>query len=305
MNIFKDLRIGLVCGFSGFTKISGDVISRNIIKEGGTFYNQISIKDHLEELNYLIVPAQSSLIKLLEILQLEKLPLCNIVIPDWAINSYKEKKLLSYLSYQWVDTEIKLPSKRESENTYVDQAQANINQKKMILYNENISEMNRKEKTNYITGENTKLREDLLYNKDDYTFSKEKNNLNEHITGVLEILINNYMLLKDKGRSFAYRSAITSLRSYPEKITCSEQVRNLSKVGLKIQKKIKEILETGTLKRVQAMDGLERLRSIKEFNKIWGIGTSTAERLFISGYRSILDLRAKISNILNENQKIG
>ena len=82
MNIFKDLRIGLVCGFSGFTKISGDVISRNIIKEGGTFYNQISIKDHLEELNYLIVPAQSSLIKLLEILQLEKLPLCNIVIPD-------------------------------------------------------------------------------------------------------------------------------------------------------------------------------------------------------------------------------
>ena len=80
---------------------------------------------------------------------------------------------------------------------------------------------------------------------------------------------------------------------------------SLSKEGLKIQKKITEILKTCTLKRVQAMDGLERLKSIKEFNKIWGIGTSTAERLFISGYRSILDLRAKISNILNENQKIG
>ena len=80
--------------------------------------------------------------------------------------------------------------------------------------------------------------------------------------------MNNYILLKDEGRKLGYRSAIMSLKAFPEKITSVDQVENLSKIGKKIKKKIFEILETGTLERVNSMNENARLKSLKEFTQI-------------------------------------
>jgi len=70
-----------------------------------------------------------------------------------------------------------------------------------------------------------------------------------------------------------YRNAITKLRSYPERITSWEQAKDINKIGHKSLLKIKEILETGTFTRVIAMEDNQRLKRLKLFKKIWGVGT--------------------------------
>ena len=318
MTTFKDLKVSVLSGFSGFARLSGDVICRNISREGGVVISPKDIQMHLDELNCLIVPAESSLSKILETLSLKTLPPCNIVTPNWAIESIKSKRKLPFSDYLWIQMSIEIPAKREADAQISDSpskrthANIDITGNKSLGEAENLSvqvqpspEMNRKGENINALADDSKLRKDLLRNRDKFSFSKERTNHNEHITSVLEILMNNYAMLRDKGRSMAYRFAIVSLQSYPEKITCAEQVQNLQKVGSKIKKKIAEILETGTLKRVKAMDEQGRLKSLKEFNKIWGIGATTAEKLYSLGYRSIQDLRANIPSILNENQRIG
>lgn len=143
--------------------------------------------------------------------------------------------------------------------------------------------------------------------KGKFQFAKDMQsvNHNEHITSVLETLMRNYEMLKDKGRYFAYRDAVLRIKNHPERIYCVEQVRGQYRFGEKMLKKIGEILDTGTVRRVQAMDEMQYLKSLKEFCNIWGVGTATADKLYKLGYRSISDLRAKPAAILNPSQLIG
>jgi DNA polymerase lambda len=305
MEVFKHAKIGILSGFSGFTKMSSDVISRNIIKQGGIIYDLPMIRSDSNDLDCLIVPENATLSKILEVLQTKKLPLCQLVTPAWAIDSIKEKKMLPFENFGWV--QIELPIKREMIENHEEVSSKYSKNSNLRSNFRNFSspEIIRNEKKTEVLDESLGLNKNLPGNRDIFQFEKEQSNQNDHITSVLEVLRNNYALLRDKGRTFAYRSAIISLKSHPEKITSVEQVENLQKVGSKIKKKIGEILETGTLKRVQAMDELERLKCIKEFSKIWGIGSTTADKLFSMGYKSIADLKKKIPTILNENQKIG
>lgn len=143
--------------------------------------------------------------------------------------------------------------------------------------------------------------------KGKFQFAKEAptENLNEHITSVLEKLMQNYEMLKDRGRYFAYRDAVLRIKSHPERIYCTEQVRGMYRFGEKMLKKIGEILDTGTVRRVKAMDEMQYLKSLKEFCTIWGVGTATADKLYKLGYRTIADLRARPADILNPSQLIG
>lgn len=310
--MFNGEVVCVISGFAGFTRLSAEVICRNIVREEGKVVGVDEIEGN--QVTCIIVPNESKLGKILQVLKIGQLPGCNIVVPNWAIDSVKRKKKLPFAGYHWVESiaevddggkkdqqetiDVELPLKREAES----ESPEEINKKVMGP----ASEIVRKEpKPSAIDEETLQLRKELLNNRDRFNFAKKRINLNEHITSVLEVLMSNYTILKDKGRSFAYRFAIISLQSFPEKITNLDQVEKLHKVGGKIKKKIGEILETGTLRRVKAMDELGRLKSIKEFSGIWGIGSATADKLYSLGYRSIADLRANVPSCLNDNQRIG
>jgi DNA polymerase/3'-5' exonuclease PolX len=47
---------------------------------------------------------------------------------------------------------------------------------------------------------------------------------------------------------------ITALRAYPKQVEKIEEVENIYGIGRKMKKKIKEILETGKLKKADALD---------------------------------------------------
>ncbi|OMJ80130.1 hypothetical protein SteCoe_19671 [Stentor coeruleus] len=302
--IFDGYKICVLSGFAGFTKMSGEIISKNISKNGGTIIPLPQARNQTSNLTLIIVPEQSDEKMILKVMNLTSLPSCPLVSPNWAINSTNSKTLHDPNDYQIKKTE--LPIKRQSPQTYQSPPQSPFEAYKTLplVPLSNSPEMNRTQTNPILNQNNTRLHDDLLQNKDKYMFTKEQPNLNEHITSVLEILMENYFLLRDRGRGFAYRSAIIVLKSHPEKIICGDQVGNLQKVGKKIKKKIQEILETGTLKRVKAMDEQSRLKAIKEFSKIWGVGSATADKLFTLGYRTLDDLRKNIPQFLNDNQRI-
>jgi hypothetical protein len=54
-------------------------------------------------------------------------------------------------------------------------------------------------------------------------------------------------MVKDRGRMFAYRDAISRIRNFPDEITSADQLEGKYRIGPKIKKKVDEIIATGTL----------------------------------------------------------
>jgi DNA polymerase/3'-5' exonuclease PolX len=299
--VFEDMKICILSGFSGFTKLSAEVIARNIKKSAGQVVSPADPEFNLESLTCVIVPEAAQITKILEVLHVKSLPACPLVTPSWAIESYSKKESKEFSKYLYINYQ--LPSKSEADKQPVVKVTSfqgvNSSPEKIGKF-EKMKSLN----TDYLKNDKT-LKQDFLENKEKYAFSHTQGpNLNEHITSVLEVLMENYFLLKDKARAFAYRFAISTLKSHPEKIICTEQAENLQKIGKAIKKKIGEILETGSLKRVKAMEDMERLKALKVLSSIWGIGSTTASKLYSLGYRTLEDLRKKVPDFLTENQKV-
>ena len=82
MSLFKDIKACVLSGFSGFSKLSGEVITKNIRKQGGIVFNVLEIQNYSENLDCIIVPEQSDLSTILKNLRLDNLPNCKIVTPS-------------------------------------------------------------------------------------------------------------------------------------------------------------------------------------------------------------------------------
>ena len=71
--------------------------------------------------------------------------------------------------------------------------------------------------------------------------------------------------------------------------------------------KIVEIVETGTLSRLETLDTPEE-RARQLFVKIWGVGSASANKLVDQGHRTLEDLKIADSadpRVLTRVQKIG
>lgn len=69
-------------------------------------------------------------------------------------------------------------------------------------------------------------------------------------------------------------------------------------------KKVKELLHTGKLEKLESLQRNEKRAVIQEFCRVWGIGPNKAEELYSLGIRTVDELR-KRTDLLNKNQKIG
>ena len=106
----------------------------------------------------------------------------------------------------------------------------------------------------------------------------------------------------------AYAKVITQLKNYSEPITEYDDVKNIKGIGDKMEKKIKEILETGGLKAAEKARELYNIDALDALQKIYGVGPAKATDLIKAGIVSIAQLRDEVKKnpkLLNDKQKIG
>eukprot|EP00743_Colponemidia_sp_Colp-15_P010499 GILK01011569.1.p1 GENE.GILK01011569.1~~GILK01011569.1.p1 ORF type:complete len:1020 (-),score=203.03 GILK01011569.1:102-3161(-) len=130
-------------------------------------------------------------------------------------------------------------------------------------------------------------------------------NLNEHLTQELERLQNIYELQGDKWRGYAYKKAVSLLRTLPYKVETVDQIRHIRGLGKKLADKIEELLSTGHTRRLQFLENDERVTVVNLFASIWGVGGTTANKWYSEGYRTLEQLRKDQDWLLNDAQRIG
>eukprot|EP00475_Leptophrys_vorax_P045938 TRINITY_DN9706_c0_g2_i1.p1 TRINITY_DN9706_c0_g2~~TRINITY_DN9706_c0_g2_i1.p1 ORF type:complete len:300 (-),score=81.31 TRINITY_DN9706_c0_g2_i1:11-910(-) len=67
--------------------------------------------------------------------------------------------------------------------------------------------------------------------------------------------------------------------------------------------KIKEIVNTGSLEKLRAMENDPKVKTLLMFSNVWGAGSATALKWYNAGYRSLQDLIN--SGTLNFQQEVG
>lgn len=75
-------------------------------------------------------------------------------------------------------------------------------------------------------------------------------------------------------------------------------------IGKKIVDKVKELIRTGRLEKLERLQQCERNKVETDFCKVWGIGPSKAQQLYKDGIKTIEELRSR-TDLLNKNQRIG
>ena len=93
------------------------------------------------------------------------------------------------------------------------------------------------------------------------------------------------------------------MKKQNQKILNAAQALQLPGVGVRIAKKIEEIVWTDKLRRLENTKLEPNDESLRTFLNIYGVGFAQAQRWISQGHRSLHDLETKAS--LTKNQKVG
>ncbi|THH03700.1 hypothetical protein EW145_g6078 [Phellinidium pouzarii] len=106
-------------------------------------------------------------------------------------------------------------------------------------------------------------------------------------------------------RVFSYGKSIRAIRNYPKRIRSYSEAIAIKGIGEKTALKIKEIVETGDLKRIE-YDNTEDVKAINLFNDVYSVGPNTAYKWYASGCRTLEDVRQRKGEItLSPVQELG
>lgn len=106
----------------------------------------------------------------------------------------------------------------------------------------------------------------------------------------------------------SYKKAIKSIEKYKKPIYNSKDVMNIPFIGNKLREKIDLISINGTLNMYEDIKKNNNIKSIKLFQKIWGIGAFQAQNIINNNIYTIKDLKKAIRNNnikLTKSQLIG
>jgi len=143
-------------------------------------------------------------------------------------------------------------------------------------------------------------------NKDKYACQaggQQVHKQNEKIALQLDKLSDNYKAQKDTWREYAYSKAAKVVRGLTFTISCASQVREVRGIGPKVAAKIQEIIDTGGLRRLAAMEADERMQVVQQLCKVHGVGAVIANEWYTRGIRTIEE--ALGAGLMNEQQQIG
>jgi DNA polymerase beta len=124
----------------------------------------------------------------------------------------------------------------------------------------------------------------------------------------LEILRKRDTANKEVFSARAYAKVIAQLKTHELPITTYEDLKGIKGIGAKMEKKIKEILETGVLESAQKAKEAYNIDALEALQNIYGVGPAAATALVKAGITSITQLREAIKEnpkLLNDKQKIG
>lgn len=133
--------------------------------------------------------------------------------------------------------------------------------------------------------------------------------LKDKIISELDILRKKETQDKQPFKARAYAKVISELKTLNKPITTMEDIEGIPGIGVKIQAKIKEILESGELLAAKVIREERQFNVMDELITIHGIGPVKAKEL-VSKYKikSVDDLRSKFEkdeSILNDVQALG
>jgi len=184
------------------------------------------------------------------------------------------------------------PSEELSDNN-------NKSNKKSTKNNKNNNKKNNKRNSNNQSQTDCKSLNNIL------TIStSNQQNPNAHITDQLEKILEYHIEHNETFETLAYRRAISQLKNTKEKISEESQLAKYKYLGKSLKQKIKEILATGTIKKLDFLKNDEKNIAINKLKTVHGIGLQFANKLYIKGFRSIEDLRRN-QDLLTQTQKIG
>eukprot|EP00249_Psilotum_nudum_P008014 c20984_g1_i1 orf=1-1377(+) len=119
----------------------------------------------------------------------------------------------------------------------------------------------------------------------------EPPDLNKHITSILREMWHIYEdVIGDEWRSLTYRKACTQIEKLPYMISCYEDVKNIYGIGDSMAEKIKEIVGTGRLQKLESLKSDPQVQIVQKFVSVWGIGPRQAQKLYQAGYREVEEL---------------
>jgi len=124
---------------------------------------------------------------------------------------------------------------------------------------------------------------------------------NEQFIELMEKLSDIMLKQGEPFRAKAYQKAQETIMTYPSDITNCEQLNGLPGIGSTIMEKLKEYVETGTLKVIER----EKNNPVNILTDVYGIGPKKAEELVKVGIKSIQELRERQDELLNDIQKVG
>ena len=130
----------------------------------------------------------------------------------------------------------------------------------------------------------------------------------EKVINALTILMKRETVNKAVFKVRAYKKVIEELKISNKPILTLEDLDDVPGVGVKIRKKVQEILETGGLAAAEKAKEEMQLNAIDTLSDIYGVGPVKAKELIGKGIKTISQLRdsvAKEPTLLNEKQKIG
>ncbi len=131
----------------------------------------------------------------------------------------------------------------------------------------------------------------------------ESANPNARTIEILRAMCDHYSRIQDQWRTMAYRRAVNVLRQQTTKISTREQASKLPTIGERLAQKIEEIVTTDRLQRLEYAQAEPTDRTLQTFLKIYGVGTSQANKWISQGFQTLEDLSAKAK--LTPNQRLG
>ncbi|KAL6304931.1 Nucleotidyltransferase [Sparassis latifolia] len=115
---------------------------------------------------------------------------------------------------------------------------------------------------------------------------------NGGLVAELDIMHRTRTLEGEARSSLSYQRAVSVIKgkSYPHPIKSLKQVEKLPFIGTKIGAMVEEFAKTGKITEAQKHLTSERFQTLSLFSSIYGIGPTTARRLYNLGLRSLEDL---------------
>ncbi|KAL3689136.1 hypothetical protein R1sor_015445 [Riccia sorocarpa] len=147
-----------------------------------------------------------------------------------------------------------------------------------------------------VTGEDESNQDSILddeapdYNKD----------LSRPLLELSEIYSN---VFADEWRSFTYRKVANKLDKLPYKVSNAEELKNIQGIGKSMIAKVKEILSTGQLQKLENLKANSQVQIMQLFASVWGIGPTVARKLYVAGHRTLHDVSGDQS--LSSMARIG